>query len=29
MKRFHIHVHVDDLGKRIAFYSTRFAAEPA
>jgi hypothetical protein len=29
MKRFHVHVHVDDLGKSIAFYSRLFAAEPA
>lgn len=29
MKRFHVHVRVDDLGKRIAFHSQRFAAEPA
>ena len=29
MKRFHVHVHVDDLGKSIAFYSKLFAAEPA
>lgn len=28
MKRFHVHVHVDDLGKSIAFYSRLFAAEP-
>ena len=28
MKRFHVHVHVDDLGKSIAFYSKLFAAEP-
>jgi len=28
MKRFHIHVHVDDLSKSIAFYSRLFAAEP-
>ncbi|EEA02471.1 Glyoxalase/bleomycin resistance protein/dioxygenase [Burkholderia sp. H160] len=28
MKRFHIHVHVDDLGKSVAFYSKLFAAEP-
>lgn len=28
MKRFHIHVQVDDLGKSIAFYSNLFAAEP-
>ncbi len=29
MKRFHVHVRVDDLGKRIAFRFQRFAAEPA
>ncbi|CAJ0794217.1 Cadmium-induced protein CadI [Ralstonia psammae] len=28
MKRFHVHVHVDDLSKSIAFYSKLFAAEP-
>ncbi|MCL9844548.1 ArsI/CadI family heavy metal resistance metalloenzyme [Ralstonia solanacearum] len=28
MKRFHVHVHVDDLGKSIAFYAKLFAAEP-
>lgn len=28
MKRFHVHVHVDDLGKSITFYSKLFAAEP-
>jgi hypothetical protein len=28
MKRFHVHVHVEDLGKSIAFYSKLFAAEP-
>ena len=28
MKRFHVHVHVDDLGQSIAFYSKMFAAEP-
>lgn len=28
MKRFHVHVHVDDLGKSIGFYSRLFAAEP-
>ncbi|AQW32069.1 ArsI/CadI family heavy metal resistance metalloenzyme (plasmid) [Ralstonia syzygii subsp. celebesensis] len=28
MKRFHVHVHVNDLGKSIAFYSKLFAAEP-
>ncbi|MBT2333209.1 glyoxalase/bleomycin resistance/dioxygenase family protein [Variovorax paradoxus] len=29
MKRFHVHLHVDDLSKSIAFYSHLFAAEPA
>jgi len=29
MKRFHVHVHVDDLVKSVAFYSKLFAAEPA
>ena len=29
MKRFHVHLHVDDLSKSIAFYSKLFAAEPA
>ncbi|MCW7541013.1 glyoxalase/bleomycin resistance/dioxygenase family protein [Aquabacterium sp. A7-Y] len=29
MKRFHIHVHVEDLGKSIDFYSKLFASEPA
>lgn len=29
MKRFHVHVHVQDLSKSIAFYSRLFAAEPA
>jgi lactoylglutathione lyase len=28
MKRFHVHVHVDDLAGSIAFYSKMFAAEP-
>jgi catechol 2,3-dioxygenase-like lactoylglutathione lyase family enzyme len=28
MKRFHIHVSVDDLTKSIGFYSTHFGAEP-
>ena len=27
MKRFHVHVHVDDLAKSIASYSKMFAAE--
>lgn len=29
MKRFHVHMHVDDMAKSIAFYSKLFAAEPA
>jgi lactoylglutathione lyase len=29
MKRFHVHLHVDDLGQSIAFYSKLFASEPA
>ena len=29
MKRFHVHVHVEDIGRSIAFYSQMFAAEPA
>jgi catechol 2,3-dioxygenase-like lactoylglutathione lyase family enzyme len=29
MKRFHIHVSVDDLPKSIRFYSTLFGAEPS
>lgn len=29
MKRFHVHLHVDDLTKSIGFYSKLFAAEPA
>ena len=28
MKRFHVHLHVDDLARSIAFYSKLFAAEP-
>jgi hypothetical protein len=28
MKRFHVHVSVDDLGQSIRFYSTLFAADP-
>jgi catechol 2,3-dioxygenase-like lactoylglutathione lyase family enzyme len=28
MKRFHVHVGVDDLDRSIAFYSTLFAAKP-
>jgi hypothetical protein len=29
MKRFHVHLHVDDLVASIGFYSRLFAAEPA
>ena len=29
MKRFHVHLHVDDLTKSIAFYSNLFASPPA
>jgi len=29
MKRFHVHLHVDDLAAGIAFYSRLFSAEPA
>lgn len=29
MKRFHVHLHVDDLAASVAFYSRLFAAEPA
>lgn len=29
MKRFHVHLHVDDLQQSIGFYSRLFAAEPA
>jgi lactoylglutathione lyase len=29
MKRFHVHVHVDDLEENICFYSTFFDARPA
>ena len=28
MKRFHVHAHVEDLAKSVAFYSKLFAAEP-
>jgi catechol 2,3-dioxygenase-like lactoylglutathione lyase family enzyme len=28
MKRFHVHVHVEDLAKSVAFYSKLFGAEP-
>lgn len=29
MKRFHVHLHVDDLTRSVAFYSKLFAAAPA
>ncbi len=29
MKRFHVHLHVDDLARNIGFYSRLFALEPA
>lgn len=29
MKRFHLHVHVEDLGKNIVFYSAMFGQQPA
>ena len=29
MKRFHVHVHVEDLAQSVAFYSKLFAAEPS
>jgi catechol 2,3-dioxygenase-like lactoylglutathione lyase family enzyme len=29
MKRFHVHVHVDDLARNIAFYSAMFQQAPA
>jgi catechol 2,3-dioxygenase-like lactoylglutathione lyase family enzyme len=29
MRRFHVHVHVDDLAKNIAFYSAMFGQQPA
>ena len=29
MKRFHVHLHVDDLKQSVGFYSKLFAAEPA
>ncbi len=29
MKRFHIHVHVDDLAASVTFYTKLFAAEPS
>lgn len=28
MKRFHVHAHVEDLGKSVAFYSKMFGTEP-
>jgi lactoylglutathione lyase len=28
MKRFHVHAHVEDLAKSVAFYSRMFGAEP-
>lgn len=28
MKRFHVHLHVDDLARSVAFYSKLFAAAP-
>ena len=29
MKRFHVHLHVDDLTRSVGFYSKLFAAKPA
>ncbi|THF62642.1 ArsI/CadI family heavy metal resistance metalloenzyme [Pseudothauera rhizosphaerae] len=29
MKRFHVHLHVDDLNRNIDFYSRLFAVQPA
>jgi catechol 2,3-dioxygenase-like lactoylglutathione lyase family enzyme len=29
MKRFHVHLYVDDLDRNISFYSSLFAAQPA
>lgn len=29
MKRFHVHIHVDDLARNIDFYSRMFGAQPA
>lgn len=29
MKRFHVHVHVEDLARNIAFYSAMFGARPS
>jgi predicted enzyme related to lactoylglutathione lyase len=28
-KRFHVHLHVDDLTQSVAFYNQLFAATPA
>ena len=28
MKRFHVHIHVDDLARNITFYSTMFGTQP-
>lgn len=28
MKRFHVHVHVDDLARNVAFYSAMFGMQP-
>lgn len=29
MKRFHVHLHVDDLARNVAFYSAMFGTQPA
>jgi lactoylglutathione lyase len=29
MKRFHLHLHVDDLNRNVSFYSQLFAAQPS
>jgi predicted enzyme related to lactoylglutathione lyase len=29
MRRFHVHLHVEDLGRSVGFYSKLFGAEPA
>lgn len=29
MKRFHVHIHVDDLARNVAFYSAMFGQQPA
>jgi len=29
VKRLHVHLHVDDIGNSVRFYTTLFAAEPA